>query len=130
MLRTAFTALAINTVQFVLPEILDRGRLEEIPGEEAMGRTTKSGISWVAARGFFAILAAFGTDPWQESFSALPKALEQFDQHRPFLGAQGFSDVFHNRRMLLKGFPDQFLTCSSEADDTVSAIGRMWVTPD
>ena len=84
----------------------------------------------MAARCSFAMLAAFGTDPWQESFRALPKALEQFDQHRPFLGAQRFSDVFHDRRMLLKGFLDQFLTCSSEADDTVSAIGRMWMTPD
>jgi hypothetical protein len=65
-----------------------------------------------------------------ESFSALPKALEQCDQHRPFLGAQRFSDFFHDRRVVLKGFPDQFLTCSSEADYTVSAIGGMCVTPD
>ena len=76
------------------------------------------------------MLAASATGPSQELFSALPKALEKFDQHGPFLGAQRYSDVFHDRRVLLKGFLDQFLTCSSEADYTVSAIGRMCVTPD
>jgi hypothetical protein len=67
---------------------------------------------------------------WHELFCVLPKALEKFDQHGPFLGAQRFSDVFHDRRVLPKCFVDQLLTRCSEADYTVSPAGRMRVTPD
>ena len=70
------------------------------------------------------------TGPSQELFSALPKALEKFDQHGPFLGAQRFSDLFHDRRVLLKCFLDKLPPRCSEADYTVSAISRMCVTPD
>ena len=70
------------------------------------------------------------TGPSQELFSALPKALEKFDQHASFFRAQGFPNVFHDRRVLPKCFLDKLPPRCSEADYTVSPIGRMRVTPD
>ena len=75
-------------------------------------------------------VSSWTTGPSHELFCVLPKALEKFDQHAPFLSAQRFPNVFHDRCVFPKCFLDKLPPRCSEADYTVSPIRRMCVTPD